>query len=99
MPVDLLLVTILRALVEVALLALLGQGILAVLAGKYRDQNLFYRILRLVASPAVRITRFLTPRAILDAHVPWVTFFLLLWLWIGLAVAKRHLCGLHRLAC
>lgn len=99
MPVDLLLVTILRALVEVALLALLGQGILAVLAGKYRDQNLFYRILRLVARPAVRTTRFLTPRVILDAHVPWVTFFLLLWLWVGLAVAKRHLCGVHSLAC
>lgn len=99
MPADLLVITILRALVEVALLALIGQGILAVLAGKYRDQNLFYRILRLVASPAVRITRFLTPRVILDAHVPWVAFFLLLWLWIGLAVAKRHLCGLHQLAC
>jgi hypothetical protein len=99
MPVDLFLVTILRALVELALLALIGQGILAVLAGKYRDQNLFYRILRLIARPAVRVTRFLTPRVILDAHVPWVTFFLLLWVWIGLAVAKRHLCGVHNLAC
>ncbi|MEW6119231.1 MAG: hypothetical protein AB1593_03990 [Pseudomonadota bacterium] len=99
MPLDILLVSILRGLVELALLALLGQGILAVLAGKYREQNAFYRLLRLVASPAVRAVRFVTPRAILDAHVPWVAFFVLLWMWIGLAVAKRHLCGLHGLAC
>lgn len=99
MPFDILLVSILRTLVEVAGFALLGQGVLAVLAGKYREQNAFYRVLRLVASPAVRAVRFITPRVILDAHVPWVTFFVLLWLWIGLAAVRGHLCGLHGLAC
>jgi len=99
MPLDILLVTVSRGLVELALLALIGQGILAVLAGKHREQNAFYRVLRLIASPAVRVVRLVTPRVILDAHVPWVTLFVLLWLWIGLAVAKRHLCGLHGLAC
>lgn len=99
MPIEILLLSVARALVEVALLALLGQGALAVLAGKYREQNAFYRLLRLVASPAVRTVRFLTPRVILDTHVPWVAFFVLLWLWIGLALAKRHLCNLHGLAC
>ena len=99
MPLDILLVTVSRGLVELALLALIGQGILAVLAGKHREQNAFYRVLRLIASPAVRVVRLVTPRVILDAHVPWVALFVLLWLWIGLAVAKRHLCGLHGLAC
>lgn len=99
MALDILLVKILLAVVQIAALALLGQGVLALLAGKYREQNAFYRLLRLIASPAVRAVRFITPRVILDAHVPWVAFFLLLWLWIGLAVAKRHLCGLHGLAC
>lgn len=99
MPFEILLVRVLLTLVQVATYALIGQGILAVLSGKYREQNAFYRLLRLVASPAVRAVRFVTPRVILDAHVPWVTFFVLLWLWIGLAVAKRHLCGLHGLAC
>jgi hypothetical protein len=28
-----------------------------------------------------------------------LTFFLLFWLWIALAVAKRYLCGLHGLVC
>lgn len=99
MPFDILLVTILRALVEVAGFALLGQGVLAVLAGKYREQNLFYRILRAVTQPVVRAVRLVTPRVILDAHVPALTFFLLFWLWIALALLRRHLCGLHGLAC
>jgi hypothetical protein len=47
----------------------------------------------------VRAVRFATPRFILDAHVPVLTFFLLFWLWIVLALVKRHLCGLHGLAC
>jgi len=99
MPLDILLVSILRTLIEVAGFALLGQGVLALLAGKYREQNLFYRVLRIVTGPVVRAVRFVTPRLILDAHVPVLTFFLLFWLWIVLALAKRHLCGLHGLAC
>lgn len=99
MPLDILLVRILLALVQIAALALLGQGVLAMLAGKYREQNIFYRILRTVTHPAVRIVRALTPRLILDAHIPALAFFVLLWVWIVLAIAKRHLCGLHGLAC
>ncbi|KAF0103282.1 MAG: hypothetical protein FJ209_01490 [Betaproteobacteria bacterium] len=99
MPLDLLLVSILRVLVEVAGFALLGQGVLALLAGKYRHQNIFYKVLQAVTAPVVKATRFVLPRFIIDAHVPLIAFFLLFWLWIVLAVAKRHLCGLHGLAC
>jgi len=99
MPFDILLVSILRTLVEVAGFALLGQGALAVLAGKYREQNAFYRVLRIVTQPAVRAVRYITPRFVIDAHIPMLTFFLLFWLWIVLALLRRHLCGLHGLAC
>jgi len=99
MPLDILLVSILRTLVEVAGFALLGQGVLALLAGKYLEQNIFYRVLRIITGPVVRAVRFITPRLVLDAHIPVLTFFLLFWLWIMLAFAKRHLCGLHGLAC
>jgi hypothetical protein len=99
MPFNILLVSVLRTLVEVAGFALLGQGLLALLAGKYREQNVFYRVLRIVTRPVVRAVRFIAPRFILDAHVPFLTFFLLFWLWIVLAIVKRHLCGLHGLAC
>jgi hypothetical protein len=99
MPLDLLLVSILRALVEVAGFALLGQGVLALLAGRHRDTNLFYKILQTITRPVVRAVRFITPRVVIDGHIPYVTFFLLFWLWIALAVAKRALCATHGLQC
>jgi len=96
---DLILVQLARVLVEVAVFALLGRGILALLAGNSRHENLFYKILETITRPAVKTVRWLTPRLIIDAHVPMLTFFLLFWLWIALAIAKRYLCGLHGLAC
>lgn len=99
MQPDLLVVSVLRVLVEVAGFALLGQGVLALLAGKHRHDNLFYKILQTITSPVIKAVRAITPRFILDSHVPLVSFFLLFWLWIVLAVAKRNLCGLHGLAC
>ncbi len=99
MPLDLLLVSALRVLVEVAGLALLGQGVLALLAGKYRHDNVFYKVFQIVTRPVIRAVRLITPRFVLDAHIPMLAFFLLFWLWIAQAIAKRHLCGLHGLAC
>lgn len=99
MQLDLLLVSILRTLVEVAGFSLLGQGILALLAGKHRHDNLFYKILQAVTAPVVKAVRWIAPRFIIDAHVPMLTFFLLFWLWIALAFAKRYLCSLHGLQC
>lgn len=99
MQFDILLVGILRALIEVAGLALLGQGLLAVLAGKRRQDNFVYRLFQVVTGPATRAVRRVMPRFIIDAHIPLVSFFLLLWLWIALAVLKRYLCGMHGLAC
>jgi len=96
---DLILVQLARVLVEVAGFALLGRGILALLAGKSRHENLFYKLLETITRPAVKSVRWLAPRLIIDAHVPMLTFFLLFWLWIALAIAKRYLCGLHGLAC
>ncbi|MDQ8021884.1 MAG: hypothetical protein REI94_08600 [Moraxellaceae bacterium] len=86
-----LLISILRMLVEVAGLALLGQGALHVLAGARRDDNAIYQLLRLIASPPVRAMRAALPRAISDRHIPVVTFFVLLWAWLGLAFLRQTL--------
>lgn len=99
MPFDLLLVTILRALVQLAGYALIGQGVLALLAGRGRDQNIFYVLLKTIASPAVKAVRFVAPRFIIDAHIPFLTFFILFWLLVVLTALKHHLCALHALAC
>ena len=99
MSLDLLLLSIAITLVQVAGYALLGQGVLALLAGRQRGQNLFYRVLETVASPAVKVMRFITPRFILDKHLPVLTFFVLVWIGLLLVRARRHLCGLQGLAC
>lgn len=99
MPLDLLLVTLLRRLVEIAGCFLLGQGLLALLAGKQRRHNLFYKILQVVTTPVLKAVRYVVPRQIIDAHIPMLAFFLLFWLWIALAFAKRSLCLAHWLQC
>jgi hypothetical protein len=82
----------LKAVVEVAGFAYLGQGLVAILSGSARDKNVVYQILRIVTNPVARATRFLMPRFIPDRHIPFVAFGLLLWAWIFLIL------GLARLA-
>ena len=88
---ELLLLGVLRALVEVALLALLGQGVVGLLAGIRRNTNPIYVLFQIVTKPAIVATRWITPKLIIDKHLPFVAFFLLFWLWIFLAWAKRFL--------
>ena len=82
---ELFLLSVLRALVEVAMLFLLGQGLLALLAGSRRHTNTIYRLFVIVTKPVLKIVRFVSPPQIIDKHLPFVAFFLLFWIWIGLA--------------
>lgn len=81
-------IVILKALTEVAGVAFLGQGVLWVIAGAKRDQNVVYNLFKVVTSPVTRVTRAVTPRVILDAHIGLVAFFLLIVLWLVLTAAK-----------
>lgn len=83
---------IIQLVLYIALLALMGQGVLHVLAGARRDSNFFYRLLQVVSKPFTLPVRWITPRQVEDRHVPVVTFLLLL---IGYAVVtfeKINLC-------
>ena len=99
MPLELLIVSMLRALVEVAGCFMLGQGLLYVLAGRKRDDNFIYRFFALLTRPVMKVTRIITPRFVRDDHISIAAFMLLLWLWIGLAIAKRYICVSQGLAC
>jgi hypothetical protein len=79
----------LRILVEIALFSLIGQGVLYMLSGANREQNVFYMVLKTIASPAMRFTRWISPKFVVDQHVGWIALFLLALLWLGLAVAKQ----------
>lgn len=96
---QILLLSILRALVEVAGFALLGQGLMAVLAGASRERNVIYKLFVIIASPVTRLVRAVTPKVIIDKHIPFVSFFLLFWLWILLAYVRRLVCDMNGVVC
>lgn len=79
----LLLLSILKLIFEIALMALFGQWVLGLLAGAKRDTNLFYQVLSQIGRPFVRLARLVAPRSIvLDRHLPLVAFLLLAFAWI-----------------
>jgi uncharacterized protein YggT (Ycf19 family) len=83
---------ILQLVLYIALLALLGQGVLYLLAGAKRDTNLFYQLLKIVTKPFTAPVRMLTPRQVADQHVPIVTFFLLGLAYLIVTFEKINLC-------
>jgi len=82
------LVTILKALIEVAGFALLGQGALYVFAGASRDTNFVYLMFKAVTAPVFRLTRIIMPRFILDRHVWLLTPLVVLVLWVVVTYFK-----------
>lgn len=85
-------VSTLKLIAEVALLALFGQWVLGLLAGAKKDSNLFYQILQIVGKPFVAAARFITPKQIIDRHVPFVAFLLLLFVWIAATLMRIRIC-------
>lgn len=82
----------LKLIAEIALLALFGQWVLGLLAGAKKDGNLFYQILQIVGKPFVVASRFITPKQVIDRHVPLVAFLLLLFIWIAATLVKIRIC-------
>lgn len=90
----------LKLVCEIALLALVGQAVLYVLAGAKRDGNFFYQLLKILTRPFVAAARFITPRQVLDTHVPLVAFLLLLLTWVVVTFEKiRHCVGVDMVGC
>ena len=86
------LVSMIKLLAEIALLALLGQGVLALLAGAKRETNLFYQLLQIMTRPFTAAARFITPKVVLDRHVPFVAFLLLFFVWLTATLTKISIC-------
>jgi len=97
--IELFIVSTLKALVEIAGMALLSQGLIGLLAGKARQDNFVYRLFKIVTDPVLKITRKITPRFVADRHLELACFFLLFWLWIALIYAKGYVCHSQGLAC
>jgi hypothetical protein len=94
----LLLVDIVKLLAEIALLCLVGQWVLALLAGRKREQNMFYQLFQVLTKPLLAGARLISPRVILDRHLPLVAFLLLAFVWLVATITKIDICvriGVH----
>lgn len=86
------LILALKAVFEIALLALLGQCFLGILAGARKDENLAYQLLAVVTQPARSVARWITPRWVLERHLPLVAFLLLGFAWLAVTMVKISHC-------
>jgi hypothetical protein len=87
----LLFIQMFKAVIEVALFAFVGQAILFIMAGAKRDENFVFSTLKMITSPMTFIVRYISPRIILDRHIPFATFLFLCTLWVGLTAAKAQI--------
>ncbi len=94
----LMVVEVLKLLAEIALMALAGQWVLGLLAGQKREQNLFYQLFQVLTKPLLAGARLISPRVVLDRHLPLVAFLTLLFVWIVATMTKIDICvrmGVH----
>jgi hypothetical protein len=96
----LLTVVILKSLIELSLMFILGRFLLGLLAGAKRQTNVFWQLLDVAAKPSLWLTRKLSPKLILDQHIPLATASWLLVAWVLVVKLKIDLCmQLGALAC
>jgi hypothetical protein len=93
------LLRIVRLVLLIALGSLIGQGLVWVLTravGGDPQRNFFYKVLEAIPSPFVKLVRWVTPKFVVDQHIPFAVLGLLvaalmLTLW---AIANTCLTGL-----
>jgi hypothetical protein len=88
----LLAIVIAKSLIELSLMFIVGRFLLGLLAGPNRDSNVFWQLLDVASKPALWITRRLSPRLILDQHIPLATSSWLIIAWVVVVQMKIEMC-------
>jgi uncharacterized protein YggT (Ycf19 family) len=83
---------IVQTVVLIAGLALLGQFIVGMFNWARRSENFVYQLFGIVSGPLVRLVRLVTPRVVLDQHVPIVAFLFCVVAYFALGFAHRDVC-------
>lgn len=81
-----------QTLVGVAGMALLGQLLVAAFNWRRRTDNLLYRLFELIARPVVKLVRLVTPKVVLDRHIPIGAFMVLFFAYFWLGFEHREAC-------
>jgi hypothetical protein len=104
-----LVLVVLQTLIMVAALALLGQFIVGIFNWNRRQENFVYQLFQMcirdrfqvLTRPVVAVMRRLTPRVVLDQHVPLVAFLILFFCYFAIGFWHRDVClqDLTQLGC
>lgn len=96
---------LIKLILEIALLALVGQGIVWIMVravGQDVATNMFYRVLQTIVLPFTKLLRRVTPRFVADRHIPLGVFGLLAvgYIWVLFAIANTCIgAGLTMVEC
>ena len=89
-------VSSIKLLTEIGLLALLGRGMLRLWLGRLHptqmQTNVFMKLLDALSAPWLWMAARVSPRFVLPSHRPWIAFLMLAMLWLLATVAKVSLC-------
>jgi hypothetical protein len=88
----LLTVVILKSLIELSLMFIVGRFVLGLLAGAKRQSNLFWQMLDVAARPSLWLTRKVSPKLILDQHIPLAAASWMLVAWVLVVKLKIDIC-------
>lgn len=83
---------ILKSLIELSLMFIVGRFLLGLLAGAKKVTNIFWQMLDIASKPALWLTRKLSPKLILDQHIPFATASWLIIAWVFVVKQKIELC-------
>ena len=85
-------VVAIKFIAEMGLLAFMGQGVLAVLVGAGRKNNVVYQLFVVLTRPFVKAVHFITPPAVLARHRPLMACCLLTVVWLTATFFKISWC-------
>lgn len=85
-------ISIIKLVCEIALLALVGRFILGLLAGDKRQANPFYQLLHIMCKPFLGAARLISPKLVIDRHMPLVAFLTLAFVWVFVTFQKIQMC-------
>ena len=82
---------LIHELVKFIGLLYIGQGLVYVLSFGRHETNPVYKAFRFLTSPVTRAVRAITPRVVVDRHIPLAAFFLLFWAWAILIFVRLEM--------
>jgi len=95
-----LLLNALQLILYIGALALVGQGILFILAGNRRETNMFYQLFQVLNKPWTAVARLISPKMVAKRHIPFVAFCIVSALYVAVTMAKiEHCVGVAMAGC